>query len=250
MILTEKSKVTQDKILEVATEIFVRKGFQATGVREICTKAGANLAAVNYHFGGKMGLYKAVLNHAFENAKPPRPMPCLADDPAHPQEQLRAWIIWNAERMLGVGGHAVYELIVKELQDPTPAFDELQERSMQPIFAAGEELVAAVLGASQADPKVQLCCASVFGQCLIYRYSRSMIERFQHHIQRASGDKSANKTAATNGKPSHFQKKIDQLQSFLQYDPAVIAGIANHIADFSMAGITAQTKRPSKKKRT
>lgn len=248
MVLTEKSKLTQDKILDVATEIFVRKGFQATGVREICTKAGANLAAVNYHFGGKMGLYKAVLTHAFENAKPPRPMPCLADDPDHPQEQLRAWIIWNAERMLGVGAHAVYELIVKELQDPTPAFDELQERSMQPIFTAGEELVAAVLGVSQDHPRVQLCCTSVFGQCLIYRHARPMIERFQHHIQRARQEKSADKSAGKDGKPSHFQKKIDQLQSFLQYDPVIIAGIANHIADFSMAGITDQAKRHRKKK--
>ena len=61
-------------------------------------------------------------------------MPTLADDPSHPQEQLRAWIVWNAERMLGARGHAVYELIVRELQDPTPAFDELLERSMQPIM--------------------------------------------------------------------------------------------------------------------
>ena len=248
MILTEKSKVTQDKILAVATEIFARKGFQATGVREICTKAEANLAAVNYHFGGKMGLYKAVLSYAFENAKPPRPMPCLADDPAHPQDQLRAWIIWNAERMLGVGGHAVYELIVKELQDPTPAFDELQARSMQPIFAAGEELIAAVLGVGQDDPRVQLCCTSVFGQCLIYRHARPMIERFQHYIQRAKQKKSADKSADSTGEPGHLQKKIDQLQSFLQYDPAIIAGIANHIADFSLAGIVAQAKRRRQKK--
>ena len=225
MILTEKSKTTRQKLLAVATEVFVKKGFHAAGIREICTAAGANLAAVNYHFGGKMELYKAVLSHAFENAKPPRPMPTLADDPSHPQEQLRAWIVWNAERMLGARGHTVYELIVRELQDPTPAFDDLLERSMQPIYAAGEDLVAAVLGVSRDHPFVQLCCTSVFGQCLIYRYSRPLIERFQRHAS---------------------QQQLDMIQSFLDHDPALISGLAEHIANFSLAGITAQAKRIGK----
>ena len=226
MVLTEKSKTTRQKLLAVATEVFVKKGFHAAGIREICATAGANLAAVNYHFGGKMELYKAVLSHAFENAKPPRPMPQLVDDPSHPQGQLRAWVIWNAERMLGARGHAVYELIVKELQDPTPAFDEFFERSMQPIYAAGEDLIAAVLGVSQDHPLVQLCCTSVFGQCLIYRYSRPIIERFQRHAT---------------------PQQLERIQSFLQHDPAIISGLANHIADFSLAGITAQAQRIGKK---
>ena len=244
MVLTEKSKLTRQKLLEVAADIFVNKGFQAAGIREICTTAGANLAAVNYHFGGKMELYKAVLTHAFENAKPPRPMPQLADDPDHPQQQLRAWILWNAERMLGVGGHAVYELIVKELQDPTPAFDELLERSMQPIYAAGEDLVAAVLGVSQDNPLVQLCCTSVFGQCLIYRHSRPMIERFQRHVKTGVPRKNGQHTQ--KGKQA-MQDQLERIQSFLQYDPAIISGIANHIADFSLAGIAAQAKHLGKK---
>ena len=244
MMLTEKSKLTRQKLLEVAADIFVDKGFHAAGIREICTTAGANLAAVNYHFGGKMELYKAVLTYAFENAKPPRPMPQLADDPNHPQEQLRAWVLWNAERMLGVGGHAVYELVVKELQDPTPAFDELLERSMQPIYAAGEDLVAAVLGVSQDTPLVQLCCTSVFGQCLIYRHSRPMIERFQRHVKTGVPRKNGQHTK--KGKQA-MQDQLERIQSFLQYDPAIISGIANHIADFSLAGITAQAKRLGKK---
>ncbi len=225
MVLTEKSKTTRQKLLAVATEIFVNKGFHAASIREICTTAGANLAAVNYHFGGKMELYKAVLSHAFENAKPPRPMPELADDPSHPQEQLRTWITWNAERMLGARGHAVYALIVKELQNPTPAFDEFFERSMQPIYAAGEALIAAVLNVSQAHPLVQLCCNSVFGQCLIYRYSRPIIERFQHHAP---------------------HQQLELIQRFLQHDPLIISDLAKHIADFSLAGIRAQAEQIGK----
>ncbi len=237
MILTEKSKTTRLKLLAVATDVFVHKGFQTAGVREICQRAGANQAAINYHFGSKMELYKAVLTHAFENAKPPRPMPRLTDAPGHPEEQLRQWIIWNAERMLGGGGHIVYELIVKELREPTPAFDELIERSMRPIYAAGEELIAAVLGVSRDSDSVQLCCMSVFGQCLVYRHARPMIERVHRQLQKQA--------PGQNGKKI-WRSRINRIQGYLQYDPVEIAGIAKHIAAFSLAGINARAKRRGK----
>lgn len=44
MSLSEKSKATRQKLSAVATEVFVNKGFQAAGVREICTTAGASPA--------------------------------------------------------------------------------------------------------------------------------------------------------------------------------------------------------------
>ncbi len=135
------------------------------------------------------------------------------------------WVIWNAERMLGAAGHAVYALIVKELHEPTLAFDEFFERSMQPIYAAGEELIAAVFGVSQDQLFVQPCCTSVFGQCLISRYSRPIIERFQRHASPA---------------------QLERIRSFLRHDPDVISGLANYIADFSLAGITAQAQRMGK----
>ena len=52
---------TEKRLLEAAGEIFAHYGYRAATVRQICEKAGANLAAVNYHFGDKEGLYLAVL---------------------------------------------------------------------------------------------------------------------------------------------------------------------------------------------
>jgi len=55
---------TRLHILQVAGRIFAEKGFERTTSREICSAAGTNLAAVNYHFGSRDGLYEAVLVEA------------------------------------------------------------------------------------------------------------------------------------------------------------------------------------------
>ncbi len=53
---------TREKILDAAEALFVEKGYSATSLRAIATSAEVNLAATNYHFGSKEGLFQAVLH--------------------------------------------------------------------------------------------------------------------------------------------------------------------------------------------
>ncbi len=55
-----KSKNTEQKIFDAATELFLEKGVDRTSVREIANKAGINLALMNYYFRSKENLFDAI----------------------------------------------------------------------------------------------------------------------------------------------------------------------------------------------
>ncbi|HEY2735401.1 MAG TPA: TetR family transcriptional regulator, partial [Polyangiales bacterium] len=51
---------TRDRLIEVALELFAERGFRNVTVRDISQRAHANLAAISYHFGDKLGLYTEI----------------------------------------------------------------------------------------------------------------------------------------------------------------------------------------------
>jgi TetR/AcrR family transcriptional regulator len=52
---------TRAALLKAAEELFASRGFEGTSVKDICEKAGVNVSLISYHFEGKEGLYRAVL---------------------------------------------------------------------------------------------------------------------------------------------------------------------------------------------
>lgn len=75
-----------------AQTVFSQHGFEATTVHMIAEEAGANIAAVNYHYGSKADLYAECVARYLEESI--SRMPTLQDCPEAPQEQLVAFIRW------------------------------------------------------------------------------------------------------------------------------------------------------------
>jgi AcrR family transcriptional regulator len=57
---------TRTRILDAAEELFMLHGFEGTSMRLLTSKAGVNLAAVNYHFGSKDALIEAVFRRRLD----------------------------------------------------------------------------------------------------------------------------------------------------------------------------------------
>ena len=58
--------ITRTRILDAAEELFMQHGFQGTSMRQLTSRAGVNLAAVNYHFGSKDALIEAVFRRRLD----------------------------------------------------------------------------------------------------------------------------------------------------------------------------------------
>jgi AcrR family transcriptional regulator len=80
---------TKNRLLEAAGQVFSEKGYELATVREICDRAEANVASVNYYFGDKQRLYTDAVREAQCVCVGQVPMPQW--DPAMPAAaRLRA----------------------------------------------------------------------------------------------------------------------------------------------------------------
>ena len=61
-----KDENSKARILEAATALFARKGFDGTSIREICKSANVNLCMISYYWGGKQELYQGIIENLLE----------------------------------------------------------------------------------------------------------------------------------------------------------------------------------------
>ena len=59
---------TRLRLLDAGLAVFSEVGYHGATIREIAGRAGTNIAAISYHFGGKDGLYAEVVRSAFADA--------------------------------------------------------------------------------------------------------------------------------------------------------------------------------------
>jgi TetR/AcrR family transcriptional regulator, regulator of cefoperazone and chloramphenicol sensitivity len=169
---------TPDAIMEAAGKIFAEEGYSRATVREICRQASVNIAAINYHFGDKRGLYLAVLKHYQDTSFQAYPPTLGIDKFQSPEEKLWAFIRSFLLRIMDDGKPAWFgKLLAREFAQPTWAFDVLIDNTIRPSFQILMGIVAAILGRGAKERKVLLCSMSIVGQCLYFRHSHPVISR-------------------------------------------------------------------------
>jgi AcrR family transcriptional regulator len=172
----EPIDATRARLIDAAGQVFAEHGFQAATIRDICTRAGANVAAVNYHFGDKAGLYLAVLRHSMTAGGQPDPRE-TAQAGATPEEALRLMISAMLRRMLNpkTGRACHLRIMVHEMAQPTEALSRVVEEIIGPNYLAMREILSRLLGCAPDDDVTRLCAHSIIGQIVHYAHTGPII---------------------------------------------------------------------------
>lgn len=165
---------TRTRLIDAAGQVFADKGFRSANVREICQKAGANVAAVNYHFGDKERLYLDAVRSAYQTCAANVPLPTWASG-TPPADKLRDFVRTLLSRVLAEREPAWHmQLWMRELAQPTSACAEWVREYVRPMAQMLGEILQEIL--PNADPtRITLSAFSVVGQCLHYRLNRPVI---------------------------------------------------------------------------
>ncbi len=200
--------IAKERILDQAEALFAQKGFSAVSVREITSAAKCNLAAVNYHFGSKQNLYLEVFRYrwvprarrlqeyfrdslAGQDSPPPR---ALAQALA---EAFLVGPLSDEER------NRHYQLMTRELGQPTEAFELVAEQVMRPFFKGVADTLRSAVPEGLGKERLMLNILSMFAMVLYFNFARVAVSRITGR----------------------------------EYDSAFKATLVEHIVDFSLKGL-------------
>lgn len=193
--MNEPPAKTKERILEAAGDIFGREGFKATTIRRIAEAAHANVAAINYHFRDKEGLYAAVLEHVFHTGFTKFPSDLGIGPDVPPERQLLFFIKGMFYRLLssegwgGLSGHG--RLIARELLDPSPAFEALLDTYIKPHRDRLLAIIVAIIGKDPGPERLLPCAISIIGQCIYYALAAPVIRMISEENAPANLDRLA-----------------------------------------------------------
>lgn len=199
--------ITKSRIVEAAIEVFLEKGYDATTIRDICDRAGVNLASVNYHFGSKDALRTAALETIMAANTESYPLDHGFSEASSPEDRLRFFVrnllrrIFPSDPVLACQSR----LFWMELGNPSRALEPQVDRFMRPIKDTLEKIITDIIGPADSET-LRLCVGSIVGQQLFHAQNRAI---------------------------------MNQLYTDKEYLPQEVEMLAEHIFLFSLAGLNA-----------
>ena len=164
----EKLQRTRAALLEAGGNVFAEKGFDRATGKEICERAGANGAAINYHFGGIEGLYAAVLRLAHQRVVSVDHLQALVARESDATSQLDAIVGMFARAVTGPASSSwVFRVIGREVVAPSRVFSEMRDKEIFPKLRILRPVVAELMDLPEDHPAVARACISIVAPCVL-----------------------------------------------------------------------------------
>ncbi len=208
---------TAKSLLAAASDVFAKKGYREATVAEICERAKANIAAVNYHFGDKETLYTEAWRHSFSESVKQHPPDGGVSKAAPPEERLRGQVVALLRRIADEDNRE-FSIVQKELANPTGLLNKVLREELRPLQERMEILIRELLGPHVSDIQVRFCEISIISQCI-----NPMV------VRKGSKEREEDKDSPPG---------VDDIEAY-----------SRHVVEFSLAGIRAVRDGDGKKRR-
>lgn len=164
--MSRKPTETKQKILDAGCELFAERGYRAVTAQDICSRAGANIASINYYFGSKENLYLHVWDRAFKITGEK-----YFKDEAHytdPEKRLEYYVESRISTVLDEGPAGwLPKIIHNEMSNPSPIKSrELLIQRLEKSVSHMYELAKNFLGDNATDLQINLALNSFHSQCI------------------------------------------------------------------------------------
>ena len=157
---------TRTIVLEAAGQVFAERGFAEATSKEICERAGANSAAVNYYFGGKECLYEEVLVEAHRQMVSLEDLDRIISSGDAPEQKLRTFF----QRMLqtAVSSQELWgiKIYLRELASPSPFITKTLGTTVLPKMEKLRSLIQEITGLPWDSKAAQRAVALVVIPCI------------------------------------------------------------------------------------
>jgi len=157
---------TRSHILATAGLLFAERGFANVTSKEICTQAGANMAAINYHFGSREGLYEAVLLAAHDHLLDLDAMTGIATGAGDACAKFRAIYGGLLGQVINREAGWGLRVMMRELLAPSQSMQGLARKAVLPKAKLMMGVLAEMMGVAPDHAVVQRALAFVMTQAM------------------------------------------------------------------------------------
>jgi len=156
------------RLLEAAGKVFAQRGYSRGTSREICKRAGMNVAAVNYHFGGIDALYGETLLLAHRRMASIGLLDEIVSSKASAPQKLGA-LLAAILKWVTIPGANSWELrlLAREIVQPSPAHEQFASTAALSVCRIVRRIAADLIGANPEDAVVGRTILTSMAPCLV-----------------------------------------------------------------------------------
>lgn len=174
------------RLLEAGLQCFADRGPDGVSIREIARISGQNSASIAYYFGGKEGLYRAVLEAVmrfFRTQVVEAQATWREAQGSSVSPQQAVALLKRIQRGFALGiltdakAAQFALLMVREQTQPTAAFGDLYRETVEPLHRMLSHILARITGDDPESPRAVLRAHALIGQLQSFVMARETLLR-------------------------------------------------------------------------